>query len=137
MNWQLNHIEGICEDDQKQKFTCLETYSFFTSSLIWGTIGPSRLYGQDGLYHSSLFGFLFGALLPVPFYMLSRWGYPQFRHVYTPVLLTGGLVWAPYNLSWLIPSVIIGYIFQIYVKRKHFQWWSSYNVPSTSSDNGF
>lgn len=128
MNWQLNNIPDVCQIDQKDKFTCVGTFTFFTSSLIWGTLGPGRLYGFHGLYHTSLYGFLMGAILPIPFYLLSRWRYPQLRHVYTPLLLSGGIFWAPVNLSWLIPSLYVGYVFQVYVKRKHFEWWTNYNV---------
>lgn len=67
MNWQLDNIPDICHDDQKDKFTCTFTYTFFTSSLIWGTIGPQRMYGSKALYNSSLYGFLVGAVLPIPF----------------------------------------------------------------------
>lgn len=128
MNWQLDNIENICEDNQKQKFTCNRTYSFYTSSLIWGTIGPEKMYGKESLYHSSLYGFLLGALVPIPIYLLSRWRFPNLRHVYTPILFAGGTGWAPYNLSWVIPSLYIGYIFQVYIRRKYFEWWENFNV---------
>ena len=97
------------------------TYTLFTSSLIWGTIGPQRMYGRNALYGASLYGFLVGALLPIPFYLLSRWRFPELRHVYTPILLSGGMWWAPINLSWIIPSLYLGYIFQVYMRRKTFR----------------
>ena len=128
MNWQIDNIPDICQDDQKDKFTCIGTYTLFTSSLIWGTIGPERMYGPNALYGPSLYGFLVGAVLPIPFYLLSRWRFPVLRHVYTPILLSGGMWWAPLNLTWIIPSLYLGYIFQVYMRRKHFEWWSNYNV---------
>jgi hypothetical protein len=131
MNWQLDNIPDICHNNQKEKFTCTDTYSFFTSSLIWGTIGPARMYGSKALYNKSLYGFLVGALLPIPLYLLSRWRFPELRHVFTPVLLSGGQSWAPYNLSWLIPSLYLGYIFQVYIRRRNFQWWANCNVRFT------
>jgi len=128
MNWQIDNIKDFCHPDQPQKFVCIGPYTFFTSSLIWGTIGPKRQYGSKGLYNASLYGFLVGAIAPIPIYLLSRWKFPELRHVYTPVLFSGGILWAPLNLSWLIPSLYLGYIFQVYMKRKHFDWWSNYNV---------
>ena|SRR5579859_201407 len=128
MNWQLDHVTDLCHDEQKQKFTCVGTYTLFTASLIWGTIGPAKMFGSGALYHNSLYGFLLGAVLPIPFYVLSRWRYPKLRLVYTPILLAGGIGWAPTNMSWLIPSLYVGYIFQVYIRKKHFEWWSNYNV---------
>ena len=128
MNWQLNNIPDFCQDDQPEKFTCISFYTFFTSSLIWGTIGPARMYGTKALYNTSLYGFLVGALAPIPLYILSRWRFPELRHVYTPILFSSGAVWAPFNLSWLIPSLYLGYIFQVYMRKRHFDWWSNYNV---------
>ena len=132
MNWQLDNIPDICHDDQKEKFTCIGTYTLYTSSLIWGTVGPARMYGSKALYNTSLYGFLVGALLPIPLYLLSRWRFPELRHVYTPILLSGGQFWAPYNLSWLIPSLYLGYIFQVYIRRRNFEWWANYNVSLLS-----
>ena len=37
-------------------------------------------------------------------------------------------MWSPLNLSWVIPSLYLGYIFQVYIRRKYFEWWSNYNV---------
>jgi hypothetical protein len=128
LGWQLDNIPNICEDDQKQKFVCMSTKTFFTSSIIWGTLGPARMYGPNGIYHPTIYGFLLGALLPVPFFFLSKWRYPQLRHVYTPSLMTGALFWAPLNLTYITPALYWGYLFNVYIKRKYFNWWATYNV---------
>jgi OPT oligopeptide transporter protein len=128
MNWQIDNIQDICSDEQKQKFKCMNTHTFFTSSIIWGTLGPARMYGPKGIYHVTLYGFLVGAFLPIPFYLLAKWRYPRFRQVYTPTLLMGGLYWAPFNLTWVIPAVYVGYVFNVYIKRRFFNWWANYNV---------
>ena len=130
LNWQVDNIPGLCQDDQKDKFTCVSTYTLFTSSLIWGTIGPEKMYGRNALYSTTLYGFLVGAIFPIPFYLLSRWKFPELRHVYTPILLAGGMLWAPYNLTWIIPCLYLGYIFQVYMRRKNFDWWANCNVNS-------
>ena len=128
MNWQLNNISDLCTDNQKDKFTCIDTYTFFTNTLMMGMTGPARLIGPKGLYKESVYGFLIGALIPIPFYILSRWRFPKLRHVYTPILFAGAIQWSPLNLSWVIPSLYIGYIFQVYIRKKYFDWWSNYNV---------
>jgi OPT family oligopeptide transporter len=130
MNWQLDNIPDICEPDQKDKFACMGTHTFFTSSIIWGTLGPARMYGTKGIYHPTIYGFLIGALLPIPFYILSRWRYPSLRHVFVPTFLVGGLFWAPLNLTWVTPALYFGYLFNVYIRKRYFGWWGTYNVRS-------
>lgn len=130
MNWQLDNIADICEPNQKQRFKCLSTHTFFTSSIIWGSLGPARMYGPKGIYHPTVYGFLVGAILPIPIWMLAKWRYPKLRHVFIPSFLIGGLYWAPFNLTFLIPGMYLGYVFQVYIKKRHFEWWGSYNVNS-------
>ena len=128
MGWQLDNIPNICEDDQKQKFMCMSTQTFFTSSIIWGTLGPARMYGPKGIYHITIYGFLAGAFLPIPIYILTKWRYPALRHVYIPGLLMGGLHWAPGNVGFVLPGLYLGYLFNVYIKRRFFPWWATYNV---------
>ena len=42
--WMLNNIEDICTPHQKQGFTCPGSTTFATASIIWGAIGPRRLF---------------------------------------------------------------------------------------------
>jgi hypothetical protein len=138
MTWQIDNIPGLCEIDQPQKMVCMNTHTFFTSSIIWGTLGPIRMYGPKGLYHPTVYGFLIGAFLPVPLYILSRWRYPGLRTIYTPSFLVGGIMWAPLNLTFLFPALWLGWVFNVYIKRRFFSWWASYNVkPPTLLLNAF
>ncbi|KAG8699351.1 hypothetical protein FRC08_005363, partial [Ceratobasidium sp. 394] len=68
MNWQVNSIKGVCTPQAQAKFTCPGTSTFFTASVIWGTLGPIKMYGPDGPYNVLLWGFLIGAVLPVIFF---------------------------------------------------------------------
>ena len=43
-DWMLNNIEDICTPHQKQSFTCPESTIFATSSIIFGAVGPQRLF---------------------------------------------------------------------------------------------
>ena len=129
MNWQIDNIKGICEPDQPQKFSCLASaHTLFTSSILWGTLGPERMYGSKGIYHATLYGFAAGAFLPIPIYLLSKWRYPRLRHVYTSAYLVGGLFWAPMNLSYIIPALWIGYFSNVFIKKRYLEWWGSFNV---------
>jgi len=43
-NWMLANVEDICTPHQKQGFTCPGSITFGTSSVVWGAVGPSRMF---------------------------------------------------------------------------------------------
>jgi OPT family oligopeptide transporter len=48
--WALNNIPDICSPDQKDFFTCPNINIFTTASIIWGGIGPKRLFSHGTMY---------------------------------------------------------------------------------------
>ncbi|KAI8051224.1 OPT oligopeptide transporter protein-domain-containing protein, partial [Syncephalis plumigaleata] len=49
-------------------WTCQSSRVFYAASVIWGVVGPKRLFEtHDNGYSSLLWAFLIGALLPLPF----------------------------------------------------------------------
>ncbi|OQE03698.1 hypothetical protein PENSOL_c001G03443 [Penicillium solitum] len=132
--WQIDNIEGVCTADQSSKFTCPDTHTFFTASVIWGVIGPARIYGDHGIYHPLEWGFLAGALLPVPFYFLAK-RFPDswIRYINIPLILSGILLWAPYNFTYAWSALVVGYVFNYYVKRRYERWWQKYAYVLSSS----
>ena len=47
--WALDHIPDICSHDQNAFFTCPNLDLFTTASIIWGGIGPKRLFSHGAL----------------------------------------------------------------------------------------
>ena len=43
-DWMLNNIKDICTPRQKQGFICPASITFATSSVIFGAIGPQRIF---------------------------------------------------------------------------------------------
>jgi OPT family oligopeptide transporter len=43
-DWMLNNIKDICTPHQKQSFICPGSTVFATSSVIFGAVGPRRLF---------------------------------------------------------------------------------------------
>ena len=43
-DWQVSNIEDLCSPNQTQGFICPGTTTFATSSVIWGAVGPSRMF---------------------------------------------------------------------------------------------
>jgi OPT family small oligopeptide transporter len=136
--WQLKTIEGVCTDDQPQQFNCRAQSVFFSAALIWGAIGPSRIFSAGHLYYGTLSGFIIGVVLPIPGWFLAR-KYPNrwYKYINWPIIL-GGVGQVPpatgYNFTmW----GLIGFIFQYVVRRRYFNWWSKYNyVLSAALDSG-
>lgn len=92
------------------------------------------MYGDGGLYHPLEYGFIVGALLPVPAYFLSkRFPNSGVRYVHVPLILYGALGWAPYNLTYVWPALVVGAFFNYYVKRRFSLWWQKYAYVLTSS----
>jgi OPT family oligopeptide transporter len=63
--WMLGNIDGVCQPDQADQFTCPNGRTVFSSSVIWGLIGPARLYSVGKIYSKLLHFFWIGALMPV------------------------------------------------------------------------
>ncbi|KAJ7895019.1 OPT-domain-containing protein [Mycena leptocephala] len=132
LNFQMTKIPGVCTEDQVNHFTCPDVNTFFTASVLWGTLGPKRMFGAGGIYNGLLWCFLIGALLPIPFYFLRK-KVKAFEYIHIPVLLTGGLIWAPYSMANIWPAVPIGYLFNVFIKRRYIAWWSKYNYVTTTA----
>jgi len=125
-NYQTMKIPGICAAGQKNHFTCPHINASFTSSVLWATLGPRKMLGAGAIYDGLLWCFLAGALLPVPFYFLSR-KWKVFRYFHAPVFLSGGLWWAIYNLSNIWPAIPVAWLFNYYIKKRYLGWWLKYN----------
>jgi OPT family small oligopeptide transporter len=64
-SWMLGNIDQICTYDQPDLFSCPQGRTYYSSSVIWGLIGPSRLYSAGQIYSGLLHFFWIGALMPI------------------------------------------------------------------------
>jgi OPT family small oligopeptide transporter len=126
LNYQMTKIPDVCLPKQKDHFTCPQINSFFTASVLWGTLGPKKMFGPGGIYNGLLWCFPLGAVLPIPFYFLRK-KFKIFAYFHVPIALFGGIVWAPYNMANIWPAVPIAYAFNYYIRRRYLGWWSKYN----------
>jgi len=139
MNWALGNIDNVCAIDQKDKYTCPNAEVFYTASILWGLIGPARVFGPNSpVYNQTMWFFLLGALLPAVIYAVARY-YPRSgaKYLVAPVIFGGtGLIPPATTLnygSW----AIIGYIFNKLIKDRYIGWWSRYNyILSAALDSG-
>lgn len=129
MVYQLD-IENVCTKDGPFRFTCPNENTFFTAAVLWGTIGPRKLWGPGGMYTATLAGFPFGCALVLAFWYLSK-KFPNnniLRNIHPVIILTGGISWAPYNLSFIWPAVPIAMASFMYVKKRCLAFWSKVRV---------
>lgn len=68
----LGHIAGICESGQPSGLTCPNGRTLY-SSVIWGLVGPRRLYSVGQIYTPLLHFFWIGALIPLVTFLLYRY----------------------------------------------------------------
>ncbi|KAK7041928.1 hypothetical protein VNI00_008910 [Paramarasmius palmivorus] len=137
-NWAFANIEDICTPQQKDGFVCPSENTFATASLIWGAIGPQRMFSPGQPYSSLLWFYLIGAILPIPFYFLAR-RYPLgfWRYVNIPVMFSGVGAIPPASGINYASWAFVGFIFNFVVRRRHFRWWMRYNyILSAALDAG-
>lgn len=67
--WLFATTPDICTSLNANSLTCPQMRSFFTASVIWGVIGPQRLFGSGAVYTNLLYAFLAGGMLPILLWM--------------------------------------------------------------------
>ncbi|OLL24788.1 Sexual differentiation process protein isp4 [Neolecta irregularis DAH-3] len=128
LDWSLANISGVCTNDATNNFNCPGATVFFNASIIWGVVGPKRLFSYGQIYYSQLWFFLLGALLPIPVYFLQK-RYPNrwFKYVNTPLFFGGIGMIPPATAINYVSWAAVGFIFNYLIRHKYFQWWSKYN----------
>jgi hypothetical protein len=56
----MGHIDNLCEPTNTNRFTCAGAKVNYSASLVWGTIGPRRLFQAGQTYNVLLYFFLIG-----------------------------------------------------------------------------
>lgn len=125
-NFKINTMKDYCLPTQEQNFSCPGVNTFYTASIIWGVIGPKKVF--NGLYPILQWCFLIGALLPIPCLLFKRFGPRSWTRSFQPTLIIGGfLIYAPYNLSYYTMGLYTSIFFMYYVRRHFLSWWEKYN----------
>ncbi|KAI8459070.1 oligopeptide transporter 4 [Phakopsora pachyrhizi] len=131
-------VPDMCDKHQANLLTCPNTSVFYSASVLWGLLGPQRQFGEGTTYRPIVYFTFVGAILPIPFYLMTkRWPNSWLKYVNLPVLLLGAC-WippaTPINYS---SYILVGFIFQYVLRRTKFRWWSKYNfVLSAGLDVG-
>lgn len=132
-NWQIRNYEGICEANQSQNFTCPNESIYYSASVIWGVIGPRRVF--QGIYPIFKWCFLIGALVPIPFYFIQHFVAKKFailKKFDVLLVIMGFLNFAPYNLSYYTTAFYVSFIFMCYIRKRYVLWFQKYTYVLSS-----
>lgn len=120
MKFQMD-IKDVCTSDAPMRFYCPGPNTFFTASVLWGTIGPIKVFGANGQYKWLLMGFPLSALIVACFWALKKlWPDSRpLRQVHVVAAISGALQWAPYSMgtsphfagSWMLTRLGFSYAF--------------------------
>ncbi|KAJ9672443.1 hypothetical protein PVL29_025881 [Vitis rotundifolia] len=140
--WLLSTVANICDRSllpEGSPWTCPGDEVFFNASIIWGVVGPLRMFAKLGVYPEMNWFFLAGLLSPVPVWLLSR-KFPNqkwIRLINTPIILGATGAMPPARSVNYVMWVAVGLFFNFYVYRRYKQWWAKHTyVLSAALDAG-
>lgn len=102
-NFLRGNIEGICTTDQPNGLTCPYARTFYNASVIWGVLGPAKMFGAGQLFSWVNWFWLIGAVLPVIQYFLAL-RYPRsfLRYVFFPAIFGAAGMIPPATFWYLV-----------------------------------
>ncbi|KAH6656150.1 oligopeptide transporter protein [Truncatella angustata] len=161
VQWADNDVPGICTPDQPSRFNCANgSKVYFSSSVVWGAIGPGRIFSQ--IYPAMKYCFLLGFLLALVWWSVKRFGssirqatksvlpaavfkpinaaiftpISSLKHVHPSLLFNGMLQWAPLNLTYWTGGFYVSFAFMYYLRRYKTAWWEKYNYVLSAALTG-
>ncbi|CAG8168598.1 unnamed protein product [Penicillium salamii] len=131
LRWMLGHIEGLCETTNKQRFTCNGAKVMYNASLIWGTIGPQRMF-QSGQVYNGL-----PVVTVIVYFIYRRYPNSWVRYINVPIFFNAAGNIPPANTTQYSLWFIFGFFFNYLIRRRAFDWWKRYNCERASFDRLF
>ncbi|KAF1992560.1 OPT family small oligopeptide transporter [Aulographum hederae CBS 113979] len=133
LNFSLDNIEDVCTPKQKQHFTCPGAKVFFSASVIWGLLGPQRMFSPGQIYSALLWGFPIGAILPLILHFgAKKWPRSGLGYAMAPIILGGGGAIPPATPLNYLTWGTVGFVFQKVIRKRYFGWWSRLNYLTAS-----
>lgn len=119
-------IKDVCSINAPFNFSCPSQTTYFTSALLWGTVGPKKLWGKGGTYAATLAGFPAGIIIVLAFWYAGK-RFPKnkiLRSCHPVVMLFGGVIWIPYNMTFLWPAIPVAAFSWLYIKKRFLGLWA-------------
>ena len=130
--WMLGSVKYICQTDllaANSPWTCPGDHVFFDASVIWGLVGPKRIFGKLGVYPQLNWFFLGGAAAPVLVWLAHK-AFPNVKWIpliNMPVMLGSTAMMLPATAVNYTPWITVGTIFNYFIFKYQKSWWQRYN----------
>ncbi|KAG0202946.1 hypothetical protein BGX28_004699 [Mortierella sp. GBA30] len=124
--------------DPNGLWTGQRVQTYWGSGLIYGALGPARMFAFDGKYWFIYIGFLIGLFAPVIPWLLSK-KFPSIKwSSLNFAVVAQGMGAFPNGYSMGIFSTLVtALVFQFYLFRYHKGWWKRYVfILSAALDTG-
>ncbi|CAF1465567.1 unnamed protein product [Didymodactylos carnosus] len=137
----LGHIDGICSSNSLN-WSCPNPNLFYSASVIWGLVGPKRMFVTNNIsYYHLLWFFLIGAFLPFLLWLLMKFSPSRLKLylslIHVPVIFTVLTNIATAKLSDYPSWIIVGCLFTLILRKYASEWWKHYAfVTSAALDCG-
>ncbi|KAG0349228.1 hypothetical protein BG004_000452 [Podila humilis] len=112
--------------------------TFWGSGLIYGALGPARMFALDGKYGFVYIGFLIGFIAPGLIWLFSK-KFPQYKWSKVNIaIFAGGMGAFPNGYSYgVVSSLTVCLIFQWYIATYKKEFWNKYVfILSAALDTG-
>lgn len=140
--WLMVDIPHLCDKSllpPDSEWTCPMDRVFFDASVIWGLVGPRRMFGDLGEYAAINWFFLVGAIAPF-FVWLATKAFPAHKwisKIHFPVILGATSMMPPAMAVNFTSWCIVAFVFGHFLFKYKRQWWTKYNyVLSGGLDAG-
>ncbi|KAF9349881.1 hypothetical protein BGX26_011886 [Mortierella sp. AD094] len=124
--------------DPNGLWTAQRILTYWGSGLIYGALGPARMFAFDGKYWFVYIGFIIGFVATLFTYLMSK-KFPNFpwKSIHITVIAQGMSASTQGYTYWILPTIITAFIFQYYIARYHKGWWKNYVfILSAALDTG-
>ncbi|KAI4357016.1 hypothetical protein L6164_000995 [Bauhinia variegata] len=140
--WLINTIPYICDREllpASSPWTCPGDHVFYDASVIWGLIGPRRIFGDLGYYSAINWFFLAGAIGPLLVFLAHK-AFPDkkwIKLITLPVILGAVADIPPATAVNYSSWILIGFASGFIAYRYYRAWWTRHNyVLSAALDAG-
>ncbi|KAK4273864.1 hypothetical protein QN277_017176 [Acacia crassicarpa] len=138
--WLMETIPDLCVSTvEDSPWTCPMDRVFFDASVIWGLVGPRRIFGNLGEYGTVNWFFLGGAVAPFLVWTAHK-AFPSQKwisQIHMPVLLGATSMMPPATAVNFNSWIIVGFLSGFVAFRYRQDWWKRYNyVLSGGLDAG-
>ncbi|KAG9000993.1 hypothetical protein FRB90_011695, partial [Tulasnella sp. 427] len=58
--WIFAGVVDVCQPRQAAGLSCAHSQVFYTASIIWGLVGPTRQFGKHGIYYGPVYAMVAG-----------------------------------------------------------------------------